>query len=213
MHNSIFICESSDLAAGCIRRNTGEAVVEPVLVEFGQVNDRALRGPSAQVRWAREVAVTHLRRESLGDAPGRAFLSRLWSLPTHVVYQSLRRMDPRQPSLIRESKRSNAEVMMMSDVAFSMLHMAGHDTECFSKSCCASVTNTEIAGDPQDLDLAARVFSTRSHNAQLQRLTGFKHIHLPFQTATPKSSPWPAQTRPSNSPQPPPSPPPVFSVL
>ena len=43
--------ESPDLAAGRIRRNVGKTMAKPVLAQFGRVDDRALWGPSTQMRW------------------------------------------------------------------------------------------------------------------------------------------------------------------
>jgi hypothetical protein len=72
-------------------------MAEPVPAEFGRVGDRALRRPSTQMRWAREMAIALLRRESSDDAPGGAPPSRLWTLPTHVVDQHPRCKHPHQP--------------------------------------------------------------------------------------------------------------------
>ena len=71
-------------------------MAEPVLAQFGRVDDRALWRPSAQMRWAREMAVIFLRRESSIDAPGRPPPC-LRSLPIYVVHQRLGRTHPHQP--------------------------------------------------------------------------------------------------------------------
>jgi len=55
-------------------------MTEPILTEFWRVDDRAFRRPSAQMRWAREMAIKFLRREAPGDVPGRPPPSRLWTL-------------------------------------------------------------------------------------------------------------------------------------
>ena len=55
-----------DVAVGGIHRDAGEAVAEPVPAEFGGVDDRVLRRPPAEMRWAGEVAVALLR-----ESPGR----------------------------------------------------------------------------------------------------------------------------------------------
>ena len=91
------VCESPDLPAGRVCRYAGEAMAEPVLAQFGWVDDRALRGPSTQMRWAREMAITLLRRESPGDAPGRPFPSCMRTLPVHVVHKRLRRVRSHHP--------------------------------------------------------------------------------------------------------------------
>ena len=70
-------------------------MAEPVPAEFWRVDDRALRGLSTKMRWAQEVAVTLLRRESSGDAPGRPPPSRMRTLQTHVVHQCVRCTHPR----------------------------------------------------------------------------------------------------------------------
>ena len=49
------------------------------------------------MRWAREMAVIFLRRESSIDAPGRPPPPRLRSLPIYVVHQRLGRTHPHQP--------------------------------------------------------------------------------------------------------------------
>jgi hypothetical protein len=72
-------------------------MAEPVFAEFRRVDDRALRGPSTQVRWAREMAITLLRRESSSDAPGCPPPPRLRTLPTHVIHKHLRCIHPHQP--------------------------------------------------------------------------------------------------------------------
>ena len=54
------VCEPDDLPAGRISRHAGQAMAEPILAEFGRIDDRALRRPSTQVQWAGEVAVTLL---------------------------------------------------------------------------------------------------------------------------------------------------------
>ena len=69
-------------------------MAEPVLAEFWRVDNRALRGPSTQMRWAREMAITFLRREPPGNAPGFSPPSRLRTLPVHVVHQCLHRIHP-----------------------------------------------------------------------------------------------------------------------
>ena len=72
-------------------------MAEPVLAQFGWVDDRALWRPSTQMRWAREMAITLLRRESLGDAPSRLPPSCMRILPAHVVYKRLRRVRSHHP--------------------------------------------------------------------------------------------------------------------
>ena len=62
-------------------------MIKPILAEFWGVDDRALRRPSTQTRWAREMAVTPLHRESSGDVPGFSPPSRLWTVLVHVVDQ------------------------------------------------------------------------------------------------------------------------------
>jgi len=59
--NWAHVCEPPDLPARRIRRHAGEAMAEPIPAEFGRVDDRALRGPSAQMRWTREMAIALIR--------------------------------------------------------------------------------------------------------------------------------------------------------
>ena len=48
-----YVRKPFDLPASYVRRDAGKAVAEPVPAEFGRVDDRALRRPSTQMRWAR----------------------------------------------------------------------------------------------------------------------------------------------------------------
>ena len=54
-------------------------------------------GPSTQMRWAGEVAIPLLCRESHGDAPDRPPPPRLWTVLIHVVRKRLCRIHPDQP--------------------------------------------------------------------------------------------------------------------
>ena len=79
--------ESPDLAARRVRRDVGQAMAQPVPAACGWINDRALWRSSTQVRRTEEMAVPPLRRESPGDAPGRAPPPGLRTVQTHVVHQ------------------------------------------------------------------------------------------------------------------------------
>ena len=50
-----------------------------------------------QMRWAGEMAITPVRREPSGDAPGRPPAPRLRTLQTHVVRRHLGRVHPPDP--------------------------------------------------------------------------------------------------------------------
>ena len=101
--NRPHVYESSDLPAHRIRRHAGKAMAQPVLAQFGRVDDRALWRSSTQVRWTREMATARFRREPSFDAPGRAPPPRLRTLPTHVVHQHLRRVHAHRPHWLRGS--------------------------------------------------------------------------------------------------------------
>ena len=71
-------------------------MAKSVLAEFGRVDDRTLRRPPTKIRWAREMAITLLRRGSSDNAPGRP-PPHLRPLPTHVVHQPLGCIHSHQP--------------------------------------------------------------------------------------------------------------------
>lgn len=76
-------CDFSYLSTCRVRCYAGQAMAEPILAGLGWINDRALRRQSTQMRWAREVAIKSLRRESPSDAP--SFPPRLPTLQTRVL--------------------------------------------------------------------------------------------------------------------------------
>ena len=91
-------------------------MAESVLAQFGWVDDRALRDPSAQMRCAREMAITLLRRESSGSASSRPPPSCMRALPTHVVGKCLCCICSHHPHrpwnliLRRDRDRSNTSI-------------------------------------------------------------------------------------------------------
>jgi len=85
-----------------------------------------MRRPSTKMRWAQEVAITLLRRESPSDAPGCPPPSRLWSLSTHVVHQLLGRIHPHQPhrprSCILHRNCNRWRVVVCMSISNSSIH-------------------------------------------------------------------------------------------
>ena len=108
-------------------------MAEPVLAQFGRFDDRALWRPSTQIQWAQEMAITLLRREPSGDAPGRPPPSRLWTLSTHVVHQCPRCMHPHQShrrwSGFLHRNRDRRDVIICVSVPDTSIHRSSRSME------------------------------------------------------------------------------------
>jgi hypothetical protein len=85
------ICEPANVVVGRVRRDAGQAVVEPIPPTHRRIDDRTVRRPPAQIRRSRKVVVPLLHGEPPHHAPDRPPSPYVWLVTICVIRQRVRR--------------------------------------------------------------------------------------------------------------------------